>query len=1035
MKKILTLMATASVVTGAFANDFDWQNIPANPKTDASNNVTEKGYEGLSFFKDKNTLSFDVNAGDNVVLTVNGKNLKVSVGGTELVTKLENGKITFDVTKDGTVSLAMGEGTAVTAIYVESDNYRKALEIIKSGKASVTDALQKISNYSTETDKDTKYNKSDERSFSGLFNSAAGLINTEAQKIAQLEADLKGYKADNTVGDYLAAMKSVENAVANNIDDIVAKAQKAHDDYMKVAFTDTKSLTDRIDEAESKKEIKNTTKNYINALNKKTTYIYDYKYASNKGTVDKLKADWCQTVLNDIKGDLKSFRDGAMEYYSDLSGNHDDAGFGASADIVTGLKADIDNMIARAIVERDYSTKIADLSNSVKALEKVMETKDAEGKEVFTKPAGYDAWVTSIKTISELIAKTDNRRDYTEADLKSMVTDVCGTAEATFTQFQTALAEQAETALNKLVAVAQGDIDTYSYKIAAKYENEPATQKEYQEKFAALQATLNGYKKTIKDKQYNDVVLGYNDLAAKIKEISTKILGPDGLWTSTLSAQKTEVINNNAAAAKALTDKIDEIRANYNKKIESIAKWKEADFAKSHGGNLVDNGDLVTYLQARQSILFDIVNDLDKEKVEINAAVAALAEKISAVDDVEFDPTDNKYRFTDENVNKYEKATADLDVKINEQLELAATAANDRAYYYFENDSQIGSTMTKWSTVRIYDNKKLDLDEGRNNSKMSPAAYTKFDNRYAGIIWANKYVNDKNEDKGEKYLDLALAKAAEYYADKNMADSIGVLTTEYLSKIQPTVDAVNKEYEAYTKLYGKVLEKKVKYTEAKAKESTYVAEYMKAAGVDETAAKNFINGKLNDINKLIADFSDKLEDKALEATTLKTEGEAAFDAFEDGYFQITDYAAYKANNEAKVEADKQVALVEAEITNLKAQIADYREDAKAIGETAIANAETQLEAQKSSIEKDFNDGKLGTTYPNSIKGVLESIIANLKAAAEEAKKAQEGGNLDVNGDGEVNSADVKVKKNEAQQSGNVKDFMDFLSRYLEIIAK
>ena len=33
MKKILTLMAAMSAVTGAVANDFDWQSIPAKPAT------------------------------------------------------------------------------------------------------------------------------------------------------------------------------------------------------------------------------------------------------------------------------------------------------------------------------------------------------------------------------------------------------------------------------------------------------------------------------------------------------------------------------------------------------------------------------------------------------------------------------------------------------------------------------------------------------------------------------------------------------------------------------------------------------------------------------------------------------------------------------------------------------------------------------------------------------------------------------------------------------------------------------------------
>lgn len=1023
-------MAAMSAVSGAFANDFDWQGIPSRPTTDANHNVTD--YKGLKY--ENSVLSFEVNAGDEIELTVSGKNLTVALNGSDLKTELKDGKVAFKAENNGTVSLTFGDdATSVTAITVESDNYRTALDIIKQGKASVTEALQKISNYTKETDKDG-------RSFSGLFSSASSLINEEAQKIAQLEADLKSYRANNTVGDKLAGMRSVETAAAANIAAIVAKAEAAHDEYIKIAFTNTEALTNRIKEAKSKDEIKNTSEAYVKTLNETTKYIYDFTYDANKkvGVAGKLKADWCQTELDNIESDLMSFREGAMGIISNISGV-EDGGFAFDVDVVAQLEAQVDNMIARAIVERDYAAKIAELSDNVTALDKVLATKDADNKNVFTKPSGYDTWAKSVKTISDLIADTDSRRDFTQADLKANVIDVYNTANTTFATLKTDLAGQAATALTKLAEKAQSNIDTYSYKIAAKYENEPATQEKYQKEFAALQADLNGYKETIKGEKYEDVVLGYNALAAKIDEVNTKILGDNGLWSQTLEGQKGEVISNNNATAKKLTDKIDAIRANYNKQIESITNWKNSDFAKYNDNTaLKDNGDLKTYLEARQSVLFDIVNNLDKEKVNINNAVTALNDVIPGIPDVEFDPTDEKYRFTDEKVKKYEDAITDLNKKIDEQLTLALEAANERAYYYFKNSYTIGTTMTVNGAAEIYYDTKKWLDEGYNNEKMSQDAHDKFDSRYAGILWANRYlvtVNGKQEDKGEKYLADAIAKAGSYNADKTMADNIGKLTTDYLSKIEGVVETINGQYEEYTKLYVAVRDKKVKYTEAKAKESDLVAKYKDAAGVDEATAKKFINDKLNDINTVIAEFSEKLEEKALEASTLTTDGETAFNAFDEGFIQVTDFAAYKSNKEANDEASKQITLIEAEITNLKTQIADYREDAKAVGETAIAKAETELEAQKTTIEKDFKDYKLGTTYPNSIKGVLDTILADLKAAAEEAKKVQEGGNLDYNGDGDVNIDDVKDAKADAQKTGDIKTFNDFLTKYLEFQSK
>lgn len=142
------------------------------------------------------------------------------------------------------------------------------------------------------------------------------------------------------------------------------------------------------------------------------------------------------------------------------------------------------------------------------------------------------------------------------------------------------------------------------------------------------------------------MVVGFTTIADNIEAINKAILGDPttgekGLWTNTLSAQKTEVLKNNAKAAGELTDKIDEVRANYNTKVtDGIEKWKAADFA---------NDDMVTYLEARQRDLFDIVNKLDKAKNDINSDVKKLADVIDGVEDVEFDPNDNKYRFTGKN--------------------------------------------------------------------------------------------------------------------------------------------------------------------------------------------------------------------------------------------------------------------------------------------------------------------------------------------------------------------------------------------------
>lgn len=1022
MKKILTLMAAMSAVTGAVANDFDWQSIPAKPATDASNMV--KGYNGLYFVD--NTFSFNVDAGDEVQLTVNGKNLTVNVGGTDLNTELKDGKISFKVTAGGQVILTMGEQTAVTAIYVESDNYREALEKIKTvGKASVNEAVAKISDYSKKTDpnnmKDGK-----ELSFEGFYTAIKAQINIEAEKVAKLEAELAKRKAANTVTqDWLRDLASQLEAVKNNVNGIVTDASDAENMYNQVTTTLCAKLDERIKKARNT----DTGKIYGVALieNKLTNYIYELKL-TGYADVTKPKAEWCESELQNIEKDRDAIKNNAMELLSQFP-NITWTAVDYNAEYST-LENQVDNMIARAIVERDYvkTNRFSDLSDNVTKLDDVLKAKDAKGKTIFTKPEGYDLWTEDVKEINDFVAKTDNRRLYTQAQLKTMLVDKCTSAETSFDQFKIVFANQAVEALNELVKTAQDNIDTYSYKIAAKYQNEKETQQRYEKEFSKLQANLNGYKNTINEKQYEQVVVGYTTIADNIEAINKAILGDPttgekGLWTETLSAQKQEVLDNNAAAAKTLTDKIDAVRANYNTKVtDGIEKWKTADFA---------NDDMKTYLEARQRALFDIVNKLDKAKDDINSDVKKLADVIDGVEDVEFDPNADKYRFTgkDENHADYDDIISDIETQINTQLNLAINKANDRAYQFFLNEAGTDETMTVNDANNIYNSLKESLNHGLNNSKMSTAAFNAFDMRYQGIL-----DKEKNDGVGENYLVDAKKKATEYYNAKTMAGNIGMLTTNYLSKIQGAVAEVNTNLTAYTGLYEGVSSRKVKYTAAKAKEATYVKDYMAATGAEEKDAMKFVSDKLNEISDVISKFSSELESKALSAS--KLDGTKTFADFDKGYDMVTRYQAYQANEQALADANKLVANVEADITNLKAQIADYRDDAKAIGDAAIDKAQTVLDAQKKDIEDNYADDlKLGTTFPNTIKGVLEAVRADLKKAAEDAKKQQEGGNLDINGDGEIDGDDVMQKLDESKKTGDVNAFMDFVNRYLELIAE
>ena len=1010
MKKVLTLVSALSMVAGsAFANDYDWAGLNS-PKTDANHNVVINGKATDLKYENKK-FTFNVNAGDKIELRVNGENLIITLGGQPLSVSLEGGKMNFDAKADGEVVLVLGEATTINSIYVESDNYRKAEALIKNvGMAAVNKATVDIADYSTMIDKDNQ-----NLSFDGFFTSVKEEINLEAQKVAQMEAELVTAKAGNTVDKLLAeglatSLENRLNAVKTAVEKIVTDAEAAKKNYDNITKVVAKGVDDRLVEA-AKTSVSKIDNNAL-------TYIWDFKLDSKKKIVkSSLKAAWAEDELKAIAKDRDELKKAAMEelsrFYKSTKNNAD---WQKDFD---GLKDQIDNMIARAIVERDYKSKITDLKTKVDNLNGVLAIKDVNQKDVFTKPAGYDDWTKAVKELNDFIDDTTNRRDYTKNQLDADPVGKCTTAEKTFTDLKDKFITQAHDALAALSADAQKNIDTYSYKIAAKYQNEPATQKQYEKEFAVIQSNLNACNKTINLKDYATIVEGFNKIAKTISDINGEI---ETKWNKTLYDQKVKVKEKNAEEQKKIDDKIDAVRKNYNDYIAKIETWKKADFA---------NDDMVASLNANQRGLFDIVGELDAQKEDVASVVKALKEKIEGVSDVEFDPNDaTKYRFLGKNEKgqAYDDIVNEIERRINVQIEAAVTTANERAWTYLNREWSNGkATLTLRDADWKYQDAKEYIDKGLSESKMTLEAHDSFNNRYLGIL-------DKslNANVGENYRVDALAKATEYKKANTLADNIGSISTDYLAKIETAVKAINVQLEAYTELYKQVAEKKVAWTVAKSKETDYQKEYKQ---VVPDGKDDFVKGKLEDINTILKNFSKKLEDNALAASTLKGEAEAELAKFADGYFQATNYKGYVANNEAKAKAEALIAVVKAEITNAKAAIAGYREEVQADANVVINAAERTVSAQESSVAKDFADGKLGDTYA-SIEGALNTASANLKKALADAEKAEKGGNLDLDGDGEISTSDVlKAVGNVKDKTMDLRTFTDFIDAYFQYISK
>ena len=1017
MKKVLTLVSALSMVAGsAVANDFDWTGLE-EPQLEAGTHFVKGTQSNLTY--ENQAFSFKVTKGDKVQLGVNGENLDITVNGSKLSASLEGGKISFVAEADGDVVLKLGTDTAIKSIYVESDNYREAEKLIKTvGMAAVNKATVDIADYSTMIDKDNQ-----NLSFDGFFTSVKEEINLEAQKVAQMEAELVTAKANNTVDKLLGdivdhpldanikittleyRLLAVKTAVEKIVKDAEA-AKKNYDDITKVV---AKGVDDRLIEA---------AKTTVSAIdNNALTYIWDFKLDGKKIVKSSLKAAWAEDELNAIAKDRDALKKAAMEelsrFYKSTKNNAD---WQKDFD---GLKDQIDNMIARAIVERDYKSKITNLKTKVDNLNGVLAIKDVNQKDVFTKPAGYDDWTKAVKELNDFIDDTTNRRDYTKAQLDADPVGKYTTADKTFTSLKDEFIGQAHKALTALSADAQKNIDTYSYKISAKYQNEPETQKQYEKEFAVIQSELNGYNKTIGLKDYATIVEGYNTIANNISGINDQVKAK---WDKTLNDQKVKVKDNNKDAKKVIDDQIDAVRKNYNDYIAKIEAWKKADFASD---------DMIASLNANQRVLFDIVGELDAQKKAVADKVAELETAIDEVSDVEFDPNDaTKYRFNGENKDgkTYKSIVEEIEGRINAQIDAAVKTANDRAWNYLNYDWSNGkATLTFKDANQKYDTAKEYIDKGLSESKMTQEAHDSFDKRYQGIL-----DKSQNANVGENYRADAYAKANDYKNALTLADNIGSISTDYLAKIETAVKAVNVQLEAYTALYQKVATKKVAWTVAKSKEADYQKEYKQ---VVPDGKDDFVKTKLQEINDALKAFSKKLEDNALTASTLNDEADAVLASFDAGYFQATNYKGYVANNEAKSKADALIAVVKAEITNAKAAIAGYREEVQADANVVIAAAETTVSAQESSVAKDFADGKLGDTYA-TIEGALNTVSANLKKALADAEKAEKGGNLDIDGDGQIGLSDIeKATDNTKGGAMDGTTFTNFIEAYLQYISK
>lgn len=1029
-------MAAMSAASGAFAYDYDWAvPNPSNIKTNDAGEVV--GCKDLMYDVTSNVLSFYAQKDDQIVVSVQnlgGELGTVSANGTSIeVGGNKEAVLNYTADADGLVKIVISGNLVVKKINVTSQLYLNLVKEYNDAKAALNDVNKQLAGYSTK----------ENGKFLGFFNAFMKEVNKQGQAIEKAKADLEDAKKANNVAAKETDISDRLTVATDLVNKIPADVQNAETLYNTIVDTDAKASLDRINKAKKQDGI--TAKIWNNGeVNNSTDYIWDFKEVKNGTKVtyvkDTRKAEWEKDEIAAIENDRKKILDDALAELSNYP-NHYKADGKTQTDFqnaYAGIVTSVDNMIARAIVERDYKTKIEQIAKDAEALDKVIAANSDVFKTDKLTPA-YSDWKKDINDINEFIKKTDERQKFTQAELAVNPVKKYTDAAATLETYKTELVKQAQTVLNKLVEDTQKELNDYMYKVVAKYENEPTTQQEWQKKFAIEQDKLNKAENTVKAGKYNELVVDYTTIKGEIEAVQKTV---NGYWGQTLSAQKGEVVETNNQNAQKLYTLIDKVRADYNERIQHIQKWLGMQFMG--GEESTATIDIKKNLQK----LFDIVLELDNTKKAIGEDVAAINKLVDATSDAEFDPNNNKYRFFEDKAKNsedilYTTAISTLKTSIETEIKAATFTANKKAAEYL-NDNEWNATYAYLNVnkaMTYVDYAKSEVNKGYKDSKMSSAAATSYTQAFDDVATARFDATGKQITLG--YIDNArteiakrwCAKLADLDLDKHtLADDIeDVIQKEYLNKVQAAVEEIQRELDSYKIQYATIGEMKVKWNFAKANEKQLQKD---AEAVDNTIASDFITKKIEAMNESIALVSKDLEDKALKATEQKSATDAAEKQFNEDYKLVTEFKTVTENNTAKKAADKKVEEIKNSIKAAQTTLNGYRDEVKTEYTAKLSDIEGRLTAQESNITSSFEAYTLGNDYEANIKGALENIEADIKQLLADAKNEQEGGNLDENGDGVVDIKDVNVVADKAAEGTVDTDtYYNFIDAYLKYISK
>lgn len=1008
-------MAAMSAVAGtAMANDFNFANPVANAKEEGSK---------LVFNEESKAFTLPVTSGDEITLTATG-DITVSLGGVEL-TKNENGK--YAVTSDGNLTITLAENAAVTKIFVESSNTRAIQVEIDKAYDEMGKAIAAVAKYVT---------------YEGFYTKVQEAISKAGEKVQAVKAELAEKKEANGVTD---AVKNALIAKLNSTtlipdygygaiqdaQDAVAKANDTFQLFEDITTTEADKARNKLDKANGTATIAEWNANGGKAINNKALFTHDFTATKDKnGNVTKinkgnfkttwLKGEW-DNLKKEVNETIKNEAIAELSKFPNAFETNDKAYF---VQLYTEVGEKLDNVIARAIFERDNLKSINDLSTKVEKVEAALKA----GKPFdLDQDNDYTLLKEQIVSMQNEVKQTDNRYMYSEDQYTTFVTNIAIAGVSTkLDGFYTELVNKAKADLTTKLEEAQKNLTKYAYEVSAKYENEPDTKLDYQKKFSTQQNNLDKIKKSFENSQFTTVQTDYANFVDQINKLNGEV---KKIWEKTLNAQKTEINQHNLEAQNRINGAIEDVRKDYNDYVGWIKNWMVLDATKSASDDL----------KANLNTLFSEINGLDEMIEKVQKLVDEKTANIQKESDAEFgahyEANKNLYRITEDVEADYLNQVKDVAKKVYDEIVHAALKANVAANTYL-TDFDVENAKELISEA------KWNVQPGDKNEKMSNEAVIAFNEAY-DLIQTKKQVT--NEDGTQTWVGDGFIKTAqdeiarlaafdgteEKFKENILANKVGAIR-EILAKVKPAVETLNGELKSYTTQYSTIYDKKVDWNFAKKDETTLqmtVNDWEKKNNVE---AKDHFDVKdaLTKANTKLAGALTTLEESCLTASQKEAEIKKVLNEYDADMFKIQNYPTFKANEAAAPIVSAKVTEVEKAIADARKTIEAYEAEIKAEASTSLDDVDSQFTNLKSSIDVAVKNNTISANKDGFIAGLDElagKVADILKKAAEEAN----GGKLDLNGDGAIDGKDFKQAADNFETTLDSKTFDAFMSKYAE----